>query len=121
MKLRIHKNSIRLRLSQQEVDTIGRGSPIIEMVEMGMGKENNFGYSLIPLDHIDEISAQYVQNILKVSFPTHKAKEWADTDTVSISKVADNNLSILIEKDFQCLHERPGEDESNNFPNPDAH
>lgn len=120
MKLRIHKNSIRLRLSQQEVDIIGQGSPIIEMVEMGMGKENNFGYSLIPLDHIDQISAQYVQNILKVSFPSRKAKEWADTEMVSISNNAENNLSILIEKDFQCLHERPGEDESGNFPNPDA-
>ena len=120
MKLRIHKNSIRLRLSQQEVDKIGQGSPIIEMIEMGMGKENNFGYTLSPLDHIDEISAQYVQNILKISFPGHLAKEWASSEMVSVSNGADNNLSILIEKDFQCLHQRPDEDESDNFPNPDA-
>ena len=120
MKLRIHKNSIRLRLSQQEVDKVGQGIPIIEIIEMGMGKENNFGYSLIPLDHIDEISAQYVQNNLKISFPIHKAKEWANSEMVSVSNGSDNNLPILIEKDFQCLHKRPGEDESDNFPNPVA-
>lgn len=120
MKLRIHKNSIRLRLSQIEVDEIAKGNPIHEMVEVGENKENHFGYSLIPLEHIEEISAEYVLNKLDVTFPKKQAQEWASTEMVSVSNGPDIKLNILIEKDFQCLHKRPEEDESQNFPNPMA-
>ena len=46
------------------------------------------------------------------------AEEWANSDRVSLVNKSENGISVLIEKDFQCLHKRPDEDESQNFPNP---
>lgn len=118
MKLRIHKNSIRLRLSQIEVDEIAKGNSIDEILEIGDSKESQFSYSLVPLEHITIISAEFEQGRLIITFPKGKAEEWANTGMVSLSNGLENKLSILIEKDFQCLHKRPDEDESHNFPNP---
>lgn len=118
MKLRVHKNSIRLRLSQSEVKKIGQGQPIVEILEIGVGQQGHFSYSLIPVEEENDILADYGQNNLKVIFPKQLAIEWASTDRVSLSNQMDNGLSILIEKDFQCLHRRPGEDEADNFRNP---
>src|SRR5690554_7792928 len=120
MKLRIHKNSIRVRLSQGEVGEISKGNPIHELVEIGGAESQDFGYHLFPTEGIAEIYAVYAQNQLDILFPLHQATDWAQSDTVSISGPTDSRLAILIEKDFQCLHQRPGEDESNNFPNPSA-
>lgn len=120
MKLRIHKNSIRLRLSQGEVDEISQGNPIHELVEMGGLGSQDFGYHLVPTDGSEEIYAVYANNQLDVFFPLHQATHWAQSETVSVITPSESKLAILIEKDFQCLHERPGEDESNNFPNPSA-
>ena len=120
MKLRIHKNSIRLRLSQPEVDEISKGQSIHELVEIGESEGQSFGYRLLPTDGIDEIYAAYVRNRLDIFFPREKATDWARTEEISISNSPGSTLSILIEKDFQCLHQRPGEDESANFPNPSA-
>lgn len=117
MKLRIHKNSIRLRLSQPEVEKIGQGNTIMETLETGLGRENNFSYMLWPMENCQDLGAAFEQNILKIYLPMHQAKEWANTEKVSISRTG-NGVTILIEKDFQCLHKRAGEDESQNFPHP---
>lgn len=118
MKLRVHNNSIRLRLSQPEVERIAHGQPIVEMLDMGLGQQNNFSYSLVPIEGAVEILADFIQNNLEIVFPKHQAAEWANTERVGVSKQLNNGLTILIEKDFQCLHKRPGEDETQNFPNP---
>lgn len=116
MKLRIHKNSIRLRLSQPEVEKIGQGRSIMETLETGW--DNNFSYMLWPMENCQDVAAEFEQNILKIYLPMNQAYEWANTEKVSISQTSYNGVIILIEKDFQCLHKRAGEDESNNFPNP---
>lgn len=118
MKLRIHNNSIRLRLSQPEVEKIAGGQFIMETLETGGGRENNFSYSLMPLENCPEIGAEFEQNNLKIYLPQDQADEWANSDQVSLKQVSHTGLIVLIEKDFQCLHKRPGEDESKNFPHP---
>lgn len=118
MKLRIHKNSIRLRLSQTEVGKIAEGQAIVERLELGGAAENSFSYSLTPLAGCDKILAEFRQNNLKIAFPEPQAKEWANSEQVGVSELSGNGLAILIEKDFQCLHKRPDEDETDNFRNP---
>jgi hypothetical protein len=120
MKLRIHKNSLRLRLSQIEVDEIGKGQSISEQLEMGDNPDLNFKYSLTPLAQNSDISAEFSKGKLSITVPKKTAEEWANSDLVSLSKESANGLTVLIEKDFQCLHKRPDEDESQNFPNPMA-
>src|SRR5690606_17788217 len=118
MKLRIHKNSIRLRLSQPEVDKIGQGQDITESLEMGLGWKNEFSYCLMPMEDCQDIGAEFEQSALKIYLPKNQAEAWANSDRVGITHVTGNRITILIEKDFQCLHKRPGEDESQNFSHP---
>ncbi|WKN32385.1 hypothetical protein PZB74_03350 [Porifericola rhodea] len=123
MKLRIKGNSIRLRLSQSEVDQIGRGEAVNEQVSFG-NNSSGFSYSLQPQAEQTEIFAQYADNKLLIMLPEKKAQLWASSDIVGmendISFENGDTLYILIEKDFQCLHQRPREDEQDNFPNPAA-
>lgn len=118
MKLRIHKNSIRLRLSQPEVDQIGQGQNITESLEMGLGCEKHFSYCLMPMENCPGIGAEFEQNTLKIYLPKNQAAAWANSDGVGITHLTGNRITILIEKEFQCLHKRPGEDESQNFSHP---
>ncbi len=120
MKLRISNNSIRLRLSQSDVEIIGQGQPVCE--SLTLGKEQVFHYSLLPCQKADAIQAKINAQKLEVTLPISLASKWASTDEVTLRHVQnqDSDLEsiILIEKDFQCLHQRPDEDESDNFPNP---
>ncbi|WPP49007.1 DUF7009 family protein [Catalinimonas niigatensis] len=123
MKLRIKGNSIRLRLTQTEVAAIGRGSAISETLSFG-AQSPAFHYVLIADERVDSITARFIDHALQVLLPFAHAKLWADADQVSIEKDIDlgekGSLHVLIEKDFQCLHQRPREDERDNFPNPKA-
>src|SRR5690606_27616428 len=118
MKLRIHKNSIRLRLSIADVDEIAKGNPVHEHLEFGEGSANCFDYSLVPEEGIAGIRVIYSPGRLIVSLPKSMADNWATTDLVGLQNDPDGKVSVLIEKDFQCLQKRPGEDESKYFPNP---
>lgn len=122
MKLRINNNSIRLRLSQSEMETIAQGLQLCQ--ELHLGNKQVFSYVLIPCDAADFPKASFIAQKLEVRLPAHRATAWAQTDQVSLRHVqnegTDLACTILIEKDFQCLHQRPGEDESDNFPNPNS-
>ena len=50
------------------------------------------------------------------------ASDWVNTELVGMDNHSDNDekLKILIEKDFACLTERVGEDESDMFPHPEG-
>ncbi|MBD3627808.1 hypothetical protein [Cyclobacterium sp.] len=120
MKLRINDNSIRLRLSQSEVSSIGQGLPLHQ--ELKLGKEQVLIYSLIPGDFGKMPEARFLNQKLEVYLPAKLGEDWAKTDEISIRHVQnegkDFECMLLIEKDFQCLHQRPDEDERDNFPNP---
>lgn len=124
MKLRIHNNCIRLRLSQTEVDQLAQGKSVREKLNFPLENSNNFFYGLVPNPAIDVVSATFTNNEILIQLPTSELIEWAKSDRVGINKSiktpVEGNLTIDIEKDFQCLHKRPGEDESDNFPHPAA-
>jgi len=121
MKLRINNNSIRLRLSQTEVGHILEGLTVTENLYLG-NKAMGFGYSMIPDKKAKQIEAIYADNHLKVIVPVSLSGPWASSEEVTLRHVQDEGSEyenlILIEKDFQCLHKRPDEDESDNYPNP---
>ncbi|SHN31400.1 hypothetical protein SAMN04488057_11924 [Cyclobacterium lianum] len=120
MKLRINNNSIRLRLTQSEVERIGKGYSLHQALKLG--EDQVLTYALIPRDKLDSPKATFLNQHLEVYLPSALGKSWAGTDEVSIRHVqqegTDRECLLLIEKDFQCLHKRPGEDERDNFPNP---
>jgi hypothetical protein len=121
MKLRIKGNSIRLRLNQSEIRRISVGQTVREEICFGTG---HLAYALLADPAIHSLDALFREGEIQVRLPAAVAKEWALTEQVGIeAQVAGsegNRLHILIEKDFQCLHKRPGEDESDHFKNPAA-
>lgn len=116
MKLRIKGDSIRLRLTQSEVRQFGNTGTITEKVHFG---QVNLSYSL-ERKPAGDLNALYTKNHVRVYVPADTARNWIDTDQVGLETQVDlgkgKQLSILVEKDFQCLDARP--DESDNFPNP---
>jgi hypothetical protein len=121
MKIRIKGNSIRLRLSQIEVQLFDNEGIVKEETHFGMGN-TQFLYALVSDENAENINAVFQNNEIRVIVPEQLGNDWAKTDTVGISaKIPINEeqfLAVLIEKDFKCLTVREGEDESDNFPNP---
>lgn len=122
MKLRIRGNSLRLRLTQREVRTLVSHGEVAERIEFGIG--NALDYRLGMSETATECHAVLGDNCIVVFVPASVATRWADSDDVSIEAAqglsGNKALKILIEKDFACLTERPGEDDSDAFPHPDG-
>jgi len=118
MKLRIKGDSIRLRLTQSEVQQFGRQGNLKEKTHFG---HSVLSYSL-EQKPAGNMEALFNGNQLRVYIPTTVAENWINSEQVSlineIKLKADRTLQILVEKDFKCLDPRLHEDESDNFPNP---
>lgn len=120
MKIRIYDNSVRLRLDRSEVDQAGSGKPVERTTSFADG--SLFAYRLAASG--DEVAARFVDGCVEVSVPLAQLSAWASDDTaVSITgegTLANGRLTLLVEKDFECLDPRDGEDQSNRFRNPKA-
>lgn len=122
MKLRIRGNSVRLRVTRTELERIAAGEAVTETTDFGGGQR--LKYRLVSDHDATGIGAAFEAGVVTVTLPAPVADEWASTDSVSLgadqSAGAGESLSILVEKDFQCLAPREGEDESDMFPHPEA-
>ena len=81
-----------------------------------------FGYQLTATEKASE--AEFDGSAIVLNITKAKLLAWATDDyQVSIREslpTAKHNLELLIEKDFECLEPRSGEDQSNRFVNPKA-
>lgn len=119
MKLRLKDNTVRIRLSVAEVDSlIGRGQISATTVfpgQSGLTTE-------IVLEDVDCVEASFKNNKITLSIPSHLLTGWNLDNQVGhrwqIPLGNNHFLDLLLEKDFRCLTERPGEDESTLYPNP---
>jgi hypothetical protein len=121
MKLRIHANSLRLRLSRSEVEQLQQTGICTESLRFGWGSQLN--YSLEVSSRIRVAEASYSNNCIRVLLPLDIAEAWAASSEVSLSITHSNGdvPSVLIEKDFQCLHlNQENSTGSDTFPNPAA-
>jgi hypothetical protein len=106
---------------QSEVAQIAEGHPVAETTHFGFGATHHFRYALVPKYNIGHISALFENGHIEVVIPIEQGKMWAQSEQVSMestAKIAEGDfLEILIEKDFQCLHQTDATDQSDNFPN----
>ncbi|WP_460517715.1 DUF7009 family protein [Cyclobacterium sediminis] len=123
MKIRIHNNSIRLRLSMSEVKKLSETNEIKEELKFP-NPYPSFIYILKASEDGNSFNIIFEKGQISISLPSAEIKAWANTAQVGIAKkqalAEGTDLQLLIEKDFQCLHKRPGENETDNFPNPQA-
>jgi hypothetical protein len=119
MKLRIKGNSIRIRLTQSDVRKLEEEGSVVEAVHFSAS--NSLMYEVRAMPN-ESILAEFEYGRICISIPHSEAERWIGSDRVGIEEIQlmhdEQSLRILIEKDFACLQDREGEDETDAFPNP---
>jgi hypothetical protein len=117
MKLRIRANSLRLRVTRPELETLASGGRVLERVPFAGGAE--FKYELGVDAKAPALGATYRDHVISVTIPASEFRHWQREDEVSLKATqgagSASELSILIEKDFPCETVREGEDDSDAF------
>jgi len=121
MKLRIQKNSIRLRVSKSDLARFVEKGILEETLCFGREESAKLTYALQRSSGGAEVDVMSSKGRLAVLLPASIALAWAETEQVGISAEvnlgAQGTLSILVEKDFACL-DGSDADNADTFPNP---
>jgi uncharacterized protein DUF7009 len=83
MKLRIHADSLRLRLNRADVERFQKTGICAESLRFGSGSQLN--YTLETSWPLTVMEAQYRQDCIRVLLPLDMAREWAGSDQISLS------------------------------------
>jgi len=115
MKLRMQGNSLRLRLTQSEVEKVRDKGEVSETVKFRSG--GTFMYRLQTCVGGDLVQAVLAYGLISISVSTAMAERWATSEEVGIYG-QDGELRISVEKDFRCLTRASDEQETDAYPHP---
>ena len=121
MKLRIRGNTLRLRLSRNEVDSVAQGKEVEESTSFPEGGKLQYVLKQTPSDTTVIKTNEGDDSCINVLVDENKAKQWAKSEEVGLfgsEPLVLGSLELLIEKDFACLNPRDGVEDSDSFPNP---
>jgi hypothetical protein len=118
MKLRLRGNSLRLRLTQSELKEVAERGSVADAV--AFGPRTKLTYRL-EVSADGALRASFTEHEIRVLLPRPALERWLAPAEVGVRAEqplgGGEMLSILVEKDFQCL--APGEEnQSDFFPNP---
>lgn len=120
MKLRVQDNSIRLRLKQEEVNTLAQDGAIESRMAFGPDAETQHLVYRLEAADVTDINVVYRAHCVTVQLPNAQAKDWRDCSDVGfecdVPLEGGGSMYVLIEKDFKCLEKRV--DENDCYPNP---
>jgi len=122
MKIRIKGNSVRFRLTKTEVDNSAINGVYTSETELMGGV---FKYRLQRSKDYTHLAAEWNQSENEIIFfmPKSIADEWTESNEVGFQHIQilpnGTELFLLVEKDFVCL-DNTFEDQSDNYPNPNA-
>lgn len=107
MKLRMHRNSIRLRLTHAEVMALADGLQVTEMLVFS--PDVTFTFGVMVDSESRAIVADYTPGEMVVRIPEAVVRAWATDACTGVSAEQPPNggasaLRILIEKDLPCEH-----------------
>jgi hypothetical protein len=119
MKLRILGNSIRLRLTRSDVAQFGRSGRVEETFGFGAQPADRLNYSL-ERSPSGTVELDVTPNRIAIRVPHSVANDWVETRHVGFEAVCrravGDEISVLVEKDFQCTHGSPNDPDR--YPNP---
>ena len=122
MKLRIQDNGLRLRLAQSEVTQVSQTGLVEGRAAFGPGQ--TLTYALQATSEVHSLTATLDDGGITVLVPEDMMREWAQSSQVGMKgaqPVSDSaSMTILVEKDFKCLHGPRSRVEADAFPNPQA-
>jgi hypothetical protein len=114
----------RPQLSQGEVADLNLRGRVEQTIHFAPGDAGRLVYALVCDPEGRQVLAEFDGREIVVRIPGPQAKAWIDSDAVRIvaEQAIDEHrvLALLIEKDFQCVVPRPGEEAYDGFPHPDA-
>jgi hypothetical protein len=118
MKLRIHGDSLRLRLNRSDVEQFRTSGVCAESLRFDSNSQ--LTYTLEASSQLTMMEVRFLEDCIRVLLPLGMAQEWAGSDRISLSCNHVGGPSLLIEKDFQCLHrdQTNPADDADAFPNP---
>lgn len=119
MKLRIQDNSVRLRLSRPEVDSFAESGRVMAATSFGRGARLQYG--LERTDAVAALTVHFEPSEILIRVPSALGRQWtASSEMVGMEAEqpldGGGTLTILVEKDFQCLHKDAVDPDA--FPNP---
>lgn len=115
MKIRIKDDSIRLRLTKTEVDSLCSNS--VEESKTVISQNVIFSYTI---QANNSWSVSFTKQGIRIEIPSELIKNWNKSNKVGFETVLENGkegLKLLIEKDFKCLTPRD-ENEDDHYENP---
>jgi hypothetical protein len=111
MKLRLEENSLRLRLSEAEVQQFAATGCVAYTIVFGPAPGQTLCYSLerLPDEALaSAVQVRYAAGALAVAVPATIARNWTDTENIgfkaSVLVAEGQELRILVEKDLDCRH-----------------
>ncbi|HEY7672167.1 MAG TPA: hypothetical protein VIC71_08115 [Gammaproteobacteria bacterium] len=119
MKLRIRGNTLRLRVSKSELATVLKRGAVQDAIRFG--PRARLVYRL-EVAAGDRFGAELTGDSIVVRAPRAAVAKWGRDDEVSMRGKqrigGGRTLAILVEKDFECLKPRAGDDATDLFVNP---
>jgi hypothetical protein len=110
MKLRLEDNTVRLRLSSEEVATFQQQGRLETVVPLGPSVSDRLVYAIQRDETASDaaLNISYTAGRVVVRLPSQVADDWTASEEVSLRgtiPVADNQVvHILVEKDLGCKH-----------------
>ena len=115
MKLRLDKNSLRLRLKKTDVQHLKEHHYLYEEIAFPKGV---FKYGLLISQTASEVMVHLIHLQVEVIIPEKIALHWIEQEETGIYHTipfGDNqHIDILVEKDYPCK-DRPTEDNADTF------
>lgn len=124
MKLRIHRNSLRFRLSREEVEALARGEGLGDSVAVGPLASQQLAYRIVPDPDAPAeapMKAEFAGNALSVLVPLAGLRRWHEDSRLELAGAQawpGGAVRLLLEKDLQRLDAKPAEAEGEVYPHP---
>ena len=112
MKIRLFGDSIRLRLTRVEVETLAKGGWLETIIPFP-------GEALACAVQLSDgpLEAHHAVGRITVRLPKEATAVWAASETEGMYATA-GSLRVAIEKDYNCIHKPDSPDNAGTFPNP---
>ncbi|GAA3766905.1 DUF7009 family protein [Terriglobus aquaticus] len=121
MKLRLAKNSLRLRVLRSEVAALHTGARLQETLCLGPDPSARFTYAIEQTVGTNIPEVRFTGNEILVSIPAEQILHWATSDQVGIYAQVETGavqpIALVVEKDFACL-DRSDADNADTYQNP---
>jgi hypothetical protein len=110
MKLRLEDNTLRLRLSPEELAEFEQAGRLSTVVPLGLAATDTLTYTLARAPDLagSEPELTYSPGHIVIALPAALSDAWTSTETISLRAqlpvIGNKPLHILVEKDLGCKH-----------------